>query len=100
MTNALTALLSPNGGITPELIREIEAATIARTEDLHAVQTKIHDNPQLAWEETVAHEECTRYMESLPGWKVTRHAYGFDTAWSAVFDNGAGPVVGFNSESK
>jgi hypothetical protein len=39
-------------------------------------------------------------MEQLPGWKVTRHAYGFDTAWEAVFGNGAGPVVGFNSESE
>lgn len=93
-------LLNPNGdGINPDLIAEIDAAAKRLTDGLHAVQNEIHAHPELAWEEVTAHNACTAYMEKVPGWNVTRHAYGFTTAWKAVFDNGAGPVVGFNSES-
>ncbi|KAM7183182.1 peptidase M20 [Naviculisporaceae sp. PSN 640] len=38
-------------------------------------------------------------MQSRPGWKVTRSAYGIKTAWTAVYDSGRpGPVVSFNAE--
>lgn len=38
------------------------------------------------------------FMEKK-GFKVTRHAYGLETAWEAVFEYGkGGRTIGFNSE--
>jgi hypothetical protein len=48
MTCSISDLLSPNGGITPALMAEIEAATVRLTDDLHSVTTQIHQNPQFA----------------------------------------------------
>ncbi|KAI1650619.1 uncharacterized protein F4817DRAFT_326818 [Daldinia loculata] len=68
-------------------------------DDLWPVNKKIHDNPELGYEEFIAHETLTKFMASRPGWKVTPSAYGLATAWVAVFDSGKkGPVVSFNVE--
>ncbi|KAI0025432.1 hypothetical protein F4780DRAFT_768285 [Xylariomycetidae sp. FL0641] len=68
-------------------------------DELWPVNKKIHDNPELGYEEYIAHETLTKFMESRPGWKVTPSAYGLPTAWTAVFDSGKkGPVVSFNVE--
>ncbi|KAI0161166.1 hypothetical protein GGR52DRAFT_576568 [Hypoxylon sp. FL1284] len=67
--------------------------------DLWPINKKIHDNPELGYEEFIAHETLTKFMASRPGWKVTPSAYGMATAWVAVFDSGKkGPVVSFNVE--
>ncbi|KAI9733142.1 MAG: hypothetical protein M1834_003689 [Cirrosporium novae-zelandiae] len=63
------------------------------------INLKIHDNPELNYEEHIAHDTLTGFLETRPGWKVTRHAYGIETAFVAVFDGGReGPVVSFNAE--
>jgi len=68
-------------------------------ESLWPVNKKIHDNPELGYHEIIAHDALTTFMETRPGWKVTRSAYGLETAWVAVYDSGRkGPVVSFNAE--
>lgn len=68
-------------------------------EKLWVVNKTIHDNPELGYEEFIAHETLTKFMSSQSGWKVTPSAYGLATAWVALFDSGKkGPVVSFNVE--
>ncbi|KAI1377623.1 hypothetical protein F4677DRAFT_42949 [Hypoxylon crocopeplum] len=78
---------------------EISDFLDSAADDLWPVNNKIHDNPELGYEEFIAHETLTKFMASRPGWKVTPSAYGLATAWVAVFDSGKkGPVVSFNVE--
>lgn len=93
----VTTVLSPQGGLTPAVLAEIDASVAELADELHEVSQVLHDNPELAYEEKIAHNTGCDYMERK-GWKVTRHAFGLDTAWRAEFDNGPGPVIGFNSE--
>lgn len=83
----------------PGYLGEISNFLDSIVEDLWPVNKKIHDNPELGYEEFIAHETLTKFMASRPGWKVTPSAYGMATAWVAVFDSGKkGPVVSFNVE--
>jgi hypothetical protein len=67
--------------------------------ELRKISLDLHDHPELKYHETHAHEILTRYMDSKPGWKVTRHVYGIETAFVAVYDSGReGPAVSFNAE--
>lgn len=67
--------------------------------ELWAINQKIHDNPELGYEEHKAHALLTTSLKSKKGWNVTTSAYGMDTAWVAVYDSGEkGPVVSFNVE--
>lgn len=69
------------------------------SETLWPINTEIHDNPELQYEEVKAHELLTSFLESQDGWNVTRSAYNISTAFTAVFQgNGDGPVVSFNAE--
>ncbi|KAI0098637.1 hypothetical protein GGR51DRAFT_427119 [Nemania sp. FL0031] len=71
----------------------------AIAKELWEVNKTIHDNPELGYEEFIAHETLTKFMSSRGGWEVTPSAYGLATAWVAVFDSGKkGPVVSFNVE--
>ncbi|POY72166.1 hypothetical protein BMF94_4803 [Rhodotorula taiwanensis] len=78
-------------------IRDIE-------DDLRKVSMSIHDRPEVGWEEYHAHKVLTDFMDKQDGFKVTRHAYDLETAWSAVFTSSAAenakqvPTIGFNSE--
>ncbi|KAK3938554.1 hypothetical protein QBC46DRAFT_343462 [Diplogelasinospora grovesii] len=66
---------------------------------LWPVNLKIHDNPELGFNEFIAHETLTSFMKTQEGWTVTPSAYGLKTAWVAVYDSGRkGPVVSFNVE--
>ena len=66
---------------------------------LRPVSLKIHDNPELNYEEYIAHETLTRFLETRKGWKVTPSAYGLPTAFIAVYDSGKeGPVISYNAE--
>lgn len=66
---------------------------------LRPVSLKIHDNPELNYEEYIAHETLTRFLETRKGWKVTRSAYGLATAFIAVYDSGKeGAVISYNAE--
>ncbi|KAI0152514.1 hypothetical protein F4776DRAFT_36576 [Hypoxylon sp. NC0597] len=83
----------------PDYLDEISNFIDSIADDLWPVNKKIHDNPELGYEEYIAHETLTKFMASRPGWKVTPSAYGLATAWVAVFDSGKkGPVVSFNVE--
>lgn len=66
---------------------------------LREVSLKIHDNPELNYDEFIAHETLTTFMRSRKGWKVTPSAYGIATAFLAEYDSGKkGPVISFNAE--
>ncbi|KAI0840731.1 hypothetical protein F5Y06DRAFT_261634 [Hypoxylon sp. FL0890] len=83
----------------PGYLDEISDFIDSIADDLWPVNKKIHDNPELGYEEYIAHETLTKFMASRPGWRVTPSAYGLATAWVAVFDSGKkGPVVSFNVE--
>lgn len=97
MTVLTPTTKAPTGS---EHITHLSAITDSLYDDLYKIQLAIHDNPEIAWEESFAHDTATAYMESQ-GWTVTRHAYGLETAWEATFEVGTGgPVIGYNSESK
>ncbi|KAJ2971692.1 hypothetical protein NUW58_g9344 [Xylaria curta] len=80
-------------------LREIGDFIDGFATELWEVNKTIHDNPELGYEEFIAHETLTKFMSRQQGWKVTPSAYGLATAWVAVFDSGKkGPVVSFNVE--
>lgn len=69
------------------------------TEELANISRTLWENPELGYEEYMAHELLTTYMESKEGWSVNKSIYGLDTAFSATFEgSGEGPVISFNSE--
>ena len=69
------------------------------SETLRPISLKIHDNPELCYEEFLAHETLTEFMKSRKGWKVTPSAYGIATAFIATYDSGKkGPVISYNAE--
>ncbi|CAG8557867.1 24957_t:CDS:2 [Dentiscutata erythropus] len=69
------------------------------SEELHDISIKIHENPELAYEEREAHNLLVKYLQEK-GFKVTPHAFGLETAFVAEFQSkaGKGRVVSFNSE--
>lgn len=83
----------------PPYLRDISAYVDSIADSLWPVNKTIHDNPELGYEENIAHDTLIRFMRSQGGWKVTPSAYGLRTAWVAVHDSGRnGPVVSFNVE--
>lgn len=58
---------------------------------------QIHENPELAYEEHVAHDTICDFLQSQ-GIPTTRHAYGLKTAFEAKVGNGDGRCVNFNAE--
>lgn len=69
-------------------------------EPLWTLNTFIHANPELAFQEYKTHRALTEFVRSQgQDWRVTPSAYGMETAWVAVYDSGQrGPVVSFNVE--
>jgi hypothetical protein len=68
-------------------------------EILRPINLKIHDHPELNYEEYIAHEALTSFLRTRSGWNVTSSAYGVATAFVAEFDSGReGPTVSFNAE--
>ncbi|KAG0645580.1 Aminoacylase-1 2 [Hyphodiscus hymeniophilus] len=65
---------------------------------LRPISLKIHDNPELNFEEFIAHETLTKFLKTRKGWKITPSAYGLKTAFIAVYDSGKeGSVVSYNA---
>ncbi|TVY47493.1 Peptidase M20 domain-containing protein [Lachnellula occidentalis] len=58
------------------------------SEILRPISLKIHDNPELKFEEFIAHETLTKFLKTRTGWKVMPSAYGMATAFVAEFDSG------------
>ena len=79
---------------------EIEALIDDNAQPFWALNTFLHDNPELAYREHKAHHALTRFIQARDeGWHVTPSAYGIATAWIALYDSGKpGPVVSFNVE--
>jgi hypothetical protein len=83
----------------PAYLRDISSYIDSIADSLWPVNKTIHDNPELGYEEYIAHDTLVQFMKSQGGWKVTPSAYGIETAWVAVHDSGRkGPVVSFNVE--
>lgn len=69
------------------------------TEELANISQTLWEHPELGYEEYMAHDLLTAFMESKEGWSVNKSIYGLDTAFSATFNGfGEGPVISFNSE--
>lgn len=69
------------------------------SKELRRISLIIHDNPELNFEEFIAHKALTDFMRKQEGWKVTPSAYDIPTAFIAVYDSGKpGPVISYNAE--
>ncbi|KAF2653698.1 putative amidohydrolase [Lophiostoma macrostomum CBS 122681] len=85
--------------VFPDLLSGIDSFINTLHTVLWPLNRYIHENPELAFEEYKTHDALTKFMESQDGWKVTKSAYGIETAWIASYDSGhEGPVVSFNAE--
>ncbi|KID86093.1 hypothetical protein MGU_06785 [Metarhizium guizhouense ARSEF 977] len=78
----------------PKLLKAISAAAAEVGKEFWPINIKIHDNPELGYKESIAHEALTSFMRRQPGWKVTPSAYGLKTAWVAVFDSDSDSLPG------
>ncbi|KAK2616227.1 hypothetical protein QQS21_000861 [Conoideocrella luteorostrata] len=84
---------------SPSLLEDINVVAENVANEFWPVNIKIHDNPELGYEEFIAHQALTSFMKRRRAWKVTPSAYGMETAWIAVYDSGKrGAVVSFNAE--
>ncbi|KFG85716.1 putative amidohydrolase [Metarhizium anisopliae] len=84
---------------TCEYLPDIDHFIRGLEPSLWSLNSFLHDNPELAYKEYKAHDALTNFMQSQEDWRVTRSAYGLETAWVAVYDSGRpGPVVSFNAE--
>jgi len=92
-------LINLQDGDAPEHPSTLEEAIDRLSPDLRKWSLQIFDFAEIAMEEFKTHDLIAQIFESAPGWKVTRHAYGIETAVEAVFTVGkGGRTVGFNSE--
>ena len=83
----------------PTYLQSVDNAVESLADGFWPINNRIHDNPELALKEFMAHEALTTYMRSQSGWAVTESACGIETAWIAEFDSGKpGPVVSLNAE--
>ena len=82
-----------------DFLSEIDHFVNSLEEVLWPLNTFIHENPELAFEEYKTHDALTTFMRQQKHWKVTPSAYGLKTAWTALYDSGKpGPFVSFNAE--
>ncbi|KAK7414921.1 hypothetical protein QQX98_006246 [Neonectria punicea] len=73
-------------------IVQVLTAINACSQQLRAVNQKLHDNPELAYKEVTAHDTITAFLEEQ-GYTVTRHAYGIDTSFEAEYGAGGRLVI-------
>lgn len=84
---------------SPAYLSEISSYVDSLADALWPVNKTIHDNPEMGFEEHIAHRTLTNFMRTQSGWEVYPSVYGMSTAWLAVYDSGKkGPVVSFNAE--
>lgn len=79
-----------------QLLEEVSETTSKHNAALSDINQKIHDNPELRYEEYQAHDNICSLLESL-SYNVTRHAYGLETSFEASYGSG-GRVIVFNAE--
>ncbi|RLV83196.1 Peptidase M20 domain-containing protein 2 [Meyerozyma sp. JA9] len=83
--------------IESQVIEAIDHFTEKYTKDFERIAGEMYKNPEVAFEEKFAHDLIASYFESFGEFKVTRHAYGVQTAFEVLFENG-GRTVNFNAE--
>ena len=83
----------------PDDVKHKVAGTVDRLADeLEALSHKIHDNPELCFNEEKAHAWLTEFLEKH-GAKVERGVGGLPTAFRATIEgSGAGPTVAIMAE--
>lgn len=98
------ASLAPLAATIRETIQKELPAT------LRTLSLAVHSHPEIGFEEHKTHDILVEFMRRYEsdGWKITPHAFGLETAWSAEFTNiphGSRsvsekdiPTIGFNSE--
>ncbi|KAF9403893.1 hypothetical protein BGZ94_004471 [Podila epigama] len=69
--------------LTPAAKDLLEAIDQA-SEELRQLSLTIHDNPEVGYQETLAHKVLTEYL-TQQGFQVTRHACGIKTAFIAEY---------------
>lgn len=79
-----------------EIAGYIDARLDEVNDKLREVNLTLHSNPELGFEEHIAHDTICDFLEGL-GYKVTRHAYGLDTSFEAIYGTG-GRLVNINAE--
>lgn len=85
-----------NGKGSSEIQTEINSAIEALDPELREINLKIHQNPELGYEEFKAHDNITAFLRAQ-GFDVTPHAYGLETSFVTEYGEG-GRLVNFNVE--
>ncbi|CEP17154.1 hypothetical protein [Parasitella parasitica] len=67
------------------------------SDELRKISLDLHENVETGMKEVHAHNILTAYLEKK-GFKVTRHAYGMETAFTAEYCRGDGRRIGVCSE--
>jgi len=80
----------------PEIQNEINKSIDSLDAELREINLKIHENPELGYEEFKAHDNITAFL-TKQGFDVTRHAYGLETSFVTEYGEG-GRLVNFNVE--
>ncbi len=88
--------MSPSSPAGSEAKARATAAVEARAEQLTDISHRIHENPELGFEEYFAHDVLSSAAEAA-GLEVQRHAYGVETAFAATAGT-SGPLVAFLCE--
>ncbi|KAJ5710446.1 hypothetical protein N7488_004602 [Penicillium malachiteum] len=74
----------------------VEASVESASTDLRKVIKHIYENPEIAFEEYIAHDTICNFLEDQ-GFQVTRKAYGVETAFEVLFGHG-GRLVSIDAE--
>ncbi|KAI1315530.1 hypothetical protein EDD11_000674 [Mortierella claussenii] len=80
-----------------EFAKTVYHAIEAVSKELREISLKLHENPELSYEEHKAHALLTKYLEKK-GFEVERKAYGMDTAFVARAGNSDKVTIGICSE--
>ncbi|KAL5537215.1 hypothetical protein ACEPAF_1038 [Sanghuangporus sanghuang] len=82
----------------PEVMNTIEKEITSLDDELRDLNLKIHDHPEIGFQEFYAHDTLTEFMRSHE-FKVTPHLAGIKTAWRAEWSYGkGGRTLGINAE--
>jgi metal-dependent amidase/aminoacylase/carboxypeptidase family protein len=86
-------------GAQETCLANVSAKVDSLSQELRRISLTLHENPELCYEEFIAHETVCAFLETQTGWEVTRAVYGIETAFLAIFENGnGGESVSFNAE--
>ncbi|KAI9375828.1 hypothetical protein BJX61DRAFT_61748 [Aspergillus egyptiacus] len=82
-------------------MKKIQNALADFGNEIYSTSRKIWNNPELAFDEHIAHDYICELFERVFGYTVRRHAYGLETAFEIEYSHGNGKdgrVVAFNAE--